>query len=248
MRRPALILVSCVVLHLALPSPALAWWDFFEQFSGPGRFYGWDIQTRLFCLIDEIPVKDAAGNRDSADKKTQTRAVIPTTIGIITSTCRAEEVDTTNMKKYKHRLSVDIAARFLWADDNPRFANGQRISLTTLEPVIWVALLNKFDKGDILSYGVGVGTYWFSSTEFPSFNGAFIEPVRLELHAPFVWRKHAWSAAIPRFQLGLATFPGGFETSAFAASPDVQPRISRDWVWNGAIAFDLSPVLKKLAP
>jgi hypothetical protein len=247
MRRTCVFLGSLLLL-LITPVPALAWWDFIEQFSGPGKFYGWDIQARLFCLIDEIPVKDADGNRDTPDKKTQTRAVVPTTIGIITSTCRTEEVDKENNKKYKHRLSVDIAARFLWADDNPRFANGERISLTTLEPIIWVALLNKFDKGDVLSYGFGVGTYWFSSTEFPSFNGAFIEPVRLELHAPFVWRKHTWSAAIPRFQLGLATFPGGFETSSFAASSDVQPRISRDWVWNGALAFDLSPLLKKLAP
>jgi len=68
------------------------------------------------------------------------------------------------------------------------------------------------------------------------------------VHAPFNWRKHTWSAAIPRFQLGVVAFPGGFETASFAASPDVPPRISRDWVLNGAIAFDLSPLLKKLAP
>lgn len=243
MRRIVSVCVPLAILGLGVPSPAFAWWDFFEQFSGPGKFYGWDIQSRLFCVLDAIPV-DKAGQR--APGQVTARAFVPSAIGIITSTCRPEEIE--GNTKYKQRLSVDVVARFVWADDNPRFANGQRISLTTLQPMIWIALLNKFDNWDILSYGFGAGAYWFSSTEFSSFNGAFIEPVRLELHAPFNWRRHPWSAAIPRFQLGLASFPAGFEAASFAASSDVPPRISRDWVLNGALTFDLSPLLKKLAP
>ena len=249
MRRTLFVLLCSAMVQVALVSPAFAWWDFFEQLSGPGKFYGWDLQGRVFCLVDEIPVKDDKGTTDDTKRdQIRPRAFVPTTIGIITSTCRAEEVDKGKNIKYKQRLSIDVAARFVWAEDNPRFANGQRISLTTLEPVIWVALLNKFDNWDILSYGFGAGAYWFSSKEFPSFNGAFIEPIRFELHAPFNWRKHLWSAAIPRFQYGVAVFPAGFETAAFAASPGVAPRISRDWVRNGSFAFDLSPLLQKLAP
>src|SRR5688572_27152525 len=183
MRRIVLVPVFLAIVGLGIPSPALAWWDFFEQFSGPGKFYGWDLQTRLFCVVDKIPV-DEKGTR--AEGQVQTEAFIPPVVGIITSTCRAEEVR--DKIKYKNRLSVDVVARFVWADDNPRFANGQRISLTTLAPMIWVGLLNKFDNWDILSYGVGGGVYWFSSTGFTGFNGAFIEPIRLEVHAPFNWR------------------------------------------------------------
>jgi hypothetical protein len=243
--RRTLLMVGCSAMVLVgMPSPAFAWWDFFEQLSGPGKFFGWDLQGRVFCLFDEIPVRDD-GQRD-ADKPIQTKAFVPSSIGIITSTCRPEEIK--DKIKYKQRLSVDLVSRFVWADDNPQFAHGQRISLTTFEPLVWIALLNKFDNWDILSYGFGGGTYWFSSTEFKSFNGAFLEPVRLEIHAPFNVRKHAWSAAIPRFQVGYAVFPAGFETASFAATSDTPVRISRDWVLNGALAFDLSPLLKHLAP
>jgi hypothetical protein len=41
-----------LLLQMAKPTPAHAWWEFIEPLSGPGRFYGWDIQVRLFCLVE----------------------------------------------------------------------------------------------------------------------------------------------------------------------------------------------------
>ncbi|HKE84929.1 MAG TPA: hypothetical protein VKB50_14305, partial [Vicinamibacterales bacterium] len=148
----------------------------------------------------------------------------------------------------KRRASFDIGARFMWADDNPAFANSQRISLTTLEPAVTIALLNRFEKADVVDFGFGAGWYWFSSTEFPAFSGAFLEPIRIEAHAPFVWRTHMWSAAIPRARFGVLVFPTGFERAAFAATDPLPARISRDWARTVALTWDLEPLLKHLQP
>ena len=249
MRRISAIGLCSLLLQVVVPSQAHAWWDIIEQLSGPGRFYGWDMQVRLLCLVDTIkPPADPT----QKPQVVATKFVIPPPIGIIISACQAES-ETKDEKgniteQKKRRLSVDLGARFVWAKDNPEFADGGRISLTTLEPSVSVPLLGKFERADILDYGFGAGVYWFSSTEFPSFNGAFLEPIRLELHAPFKWRVHGWSAAIPRARFGLMVFPAGFERAAFDATSPLPLRISRDWVKNFALDFDLEPLMKYLQP
>jgi hypothetical protein len=253
MRRVCQIVVFAALFQGLLVSPTYAWWDDVEHMSGPGRFFGWDLQARLFCAVDVIPVTSAEGKRDKEKdpREVETKTFIPTTIGIITSTCRPEEIKKDKdgqWIKQKNRLAIDVMTRFVKADDNPNFANGRRISLTTLQPQMSIALLNKFDNWDILDYGFGAGVYWFSSTEFPSFHGAFLEPIRFEVHAPFNWRRNAWSAAVPRGRVGYLVFPAGFETASWAAAPGIPPRISRDWVLNFGIDFDVSPLLAKLAP
>jgi hypothetical protein len=246
MRRIVGLFLCGLLLQCMVPSAAHAWWEFIEELSGPGRFYGWDIQLRVFCKTDEIPRKD---NERDQDKEIRTRNFVPGTIGILTSTCRPEEIKTTTdgTVQFKQRLAIDLGMRFLASDNDERFAKGERISLTMFHPSISMALLSKFDNWDILSLGFGGGAYWFSSREFDSFNGVFLEPARLEIHAPFNWRKETWSAAIPRVRVGYLVFPAGFNTALFAATADVPPRITRDWVYNLAVDFDLSPLLRKLA-
>ena len=71
-----------------------------------------------------------------------------------------------------------------------------------------------------MDYGFGAGAYWFSSTEFPSFSGAFLEPVRIEFHPTTNMKKeHPWAAAIPSVRLAYLVFPGVFETVRFGATP-----------------------------
>ena len=223
MRRVALTLVSTALMVVALPSPAAAWWEFLEELSGPGRFYGWDVDLRLFCLNDKF---DPTRSGDPTER-------VGPTAGAVVSACRGK-------KGYARRLAVNLGARFMWADDNPRFANGQRISFTTLEPAVSFNLLSKYPDRDFVDYGFGAGAYWFSSTEFPSFNGAFLEPIRIEIHPTTNMKQnHRWTAAIPMVRLGMLMFPGGFETASFAAAPGVPPRISRDWAFNAGIFFDL---------
>jgi hypothetical protein len=262
MRRVCTVIACSIVLQGVFASHATAWWDGVEHMSGPGPFYGWDISLRLFCIVESTVLPEAAdkdgkkgdakdGKKDpqkavnTGDQKL--RFVVPPPIGIIMSTCKAEgdEPQDKPIMRTRRRAAFDIGARFVWAVDNPDFANGERISLTTLEPSVSVPLFTKYNKGDVLDLGFGAGVYWISSTEFQSFHGAFLEPVRLDVHAPYVWRKHTWSAAIPRARFGLLVFPSGFERAAFAPRVTTPARISRDWVKTVAIDFDLEPLLKK---
>jgi hypothetical protein len=55
MRRIYGALVLAILLQLAAPGPALGWWENIEPWSGPGWWKGFDIDARLFCLVDNIP-------------------------------------------------------------------------------------------------------------------------------------------------------------------------------------------------
>ena len=216
--------VVCIVLALVilLPVPAHAWWEYIEALSGPGKFYGWDIQIRLFCVVE------ADGG--------QTERIAPSSIGVILSAC-------TDARGRARRFSVDLGARFMSAKD-PEFANGQPIQLTTLSPAISMNLLSKWPKWDFIDYGFSGGAYWFSSTEFPSFSGAILEPVRFEFHPTTEMKKSKWSAAVPVVRVGWIIFPGGFERSQFAPLNPLPARIARDKPFNLSIAFDLEALLR----
>ena len=234
MRKPLVAVVAGLFLQLALPAPAQAWWELLEELSGPGKFYGWDIQLRLLCVI-QTPTSE---KRADGKPVTRTEKVFPTAIGVLVAACPVKPGST-------RRAAFDVGARFLSADNNPRFANGERISLTTLEPSVSVNLLASHPDWDFVDYRFGAGAYWFSSPEFPSFNGAFLEPVRFEFHPTSKMKQaNPWTALIPVLHVGVLLFPGGFETAQFAASPEVPPRISRDWAFSAGVFLDLEGLFK----
>jgi hypothetical protein len=241
MSRFSLRVAFAVGLLLMLPGRAHAWWDFIEQLSGPGPFYGWDVEVRLFCVVDKVDTGAPAGTPRVLEEDRR----MALTVGAVVSACRVKKRDLAQPNiYYVRRLAVDIGARVVWADDNPQFANGQRISLTTLQPTISINLLSKWPDRDFVDYAFGAGAFWFSSSEFPSFSGAFIEPVRLEIHPTTKMKENRWAALIPSVRAGYIMFPAGFETARFAASPDVPPRISRDWVFNTGVFFDLEGLFR----
>ena len=129
MRRVCAIALCSTLCLLVLPERANAWWDIIEELSGPGRFYGWDLDLRLFCLNDKVDATRAGTNAPDTER-------VGPTVGAVVSACRVK-------KGYARRLGVNLGARFLKADDNSRFANGERISLTTLEPAISFNLLSR---------------------------------------------------------------------------------------------------------
>ena len=235
MRRIWMVLVCCALAQLSVPTRADAWWDFVEQFSGPGPFKGFDVESRLVCFVDK-PV-------DSANPAPRTEIRAFAVPGILYSACKLKDYE-----GERRRASIDFGMRFVWKGDDLRFANGHRISLTTTEPAVSWRVINvssgsRWEKWDVFDYGVGVGFYWISSTEFRSVRGGFLEPVRLDFHAPPTAK---WGFRIPAVRYGLLVFPGGFEPGAFGAKPDVAHRISRDWVNTFSIYADLEPLLNKL--
>ena len=232
--------LSCALGILLLASaPAHAWWDFIEQLSGPGPFYGWDVEVRLFCVVDKIDT--TPGNERVLPADPHPRSAV----GVLVSACTVpKRKDKASPTYHTRRLAIDVGARVMWADDNPQFANGQRISLTTLEPSITINLLSRWPNKDFVDYAFGAGAFWFSSTEFPSFSGAFLEPVRFEFHTTTKMKENKWVALVPSVRVGYLMFPSGFETARFAAAPGVAPRISRDWVFNAGVFFDLEGLFR----
>jgi hypothetical protein len=53
--RHLVIATCCVVVQLAAPAPAQAWWEWIDQLSGPGPFTGWDFQWRMVCIPETRP-------------------------------------------------------------------------------------------------------------------------------------------------------------------------------------------------
>jgi hypothetical protein len=254
MRCTYVLLIGLGFLVVA-PAPALAWWDFIEQFSGPRKFWGPDIQLRLFCVVETtkqvtrfVPdpnfVPDATKKQTppqviqaSDERVTEGRAAAP--VGVMLSLCRVDP-----SKDEKQRLMFDLGARFMKSgryegDPTPDFANGETIHFTTLEPAVMVPLLGQ-QRGWRLDYGFGAGVYWFSSEGFPSFNGAFLEPIRFDFRIPL--SKTGFPAAIVR--AGVLHFPAGFDEQAWAGTSS---RIAAEWVPVYSVFVDLTPPTLDLA-
>jgi hypothetical protein len=148
--------------------------------------------------------------------------------GVIYSACRLHPGE-------RRRAAFDVGMRFFWTNDD-RYASGERISLTTVEPAFAWSVFNN-TAYDVLDYGLGAGFYWISSKAFPSVSGGFLEPARFDLHFPtnFV-KSNTMTRKVIRslvFRVGYLTFPGGFEPDAFLAdplNPETHRRIGRDWV------------------
>ena len=244
MRRICTLIGSAIVL-LAVPAPSYAWWEFLEEFSGPRKFYGWDIQMRVFCLVDKVEAQQVT--RDGRTKTVrvvqETERQVPSAIGVLLSTCKVQRSPDRTKTHYARKMSVDLGVRFLHSEDS-QFANGERIDFTTLEPSISINLFSRWPSIDFLDYGFGAGAYWFSSTEFQSFNGAFLEPIRFEFHTTTAMKQKGWASLVPSVRVGWLNFPAGFETAAWAAAPGIAPRIGSDWVFNLGIFFDLEPLLR----
>jgi hypothetical protein len=223
MRRFFAAVVCSVALQAILPAPAHGWWERIEDWSGPGPFFGLTVDARLVCF--------------GTDAKNQP---LIASGGLVFSACRLNENE-------KRRASIDLGMRFLSAKDNPDYANGQEITLTTLEPSFsWRVIDN--DNWDFFDYGIGAGIYWVSSEAFPSVRGSFLEPLRLDIHATTAMTANGrWWAGIPILRIGLLVFPAGHETTSFApTTAEAAKRIPREKVWSIGIAADLEPLLRRI--
>ena len=258
MRRCWAIVVGLVLVQVLVPSSAYAWWDFIEAFSGPRKFWGPDVQLRLFCLVetekdvltyvmpDPDPKNDEKKNPRAAviqstrEFKPEMRSAVP--VGVIVSLCKADP-----KKNERQRLAFDLGFRFMksnhYEGDTNAFANGETIHFTTLEPAVMFPLVGKQD-GLRLDYGFGAGVYWFSSKGFQSFHGAFLEPVRLDLRIP-VSEQHWLRAVVAR--AGWLHFPAGFDPQAWGGSAGTSSRIGAEWVRTYSVFAEITPVAEDVA-
>jgi hypothetical protein len=237
--------LCAVLLELAVPSSAHAWWEYIEQLSGPGKFYGWDLQFRVYCVVDTVKNTKKSGETNTIE---ETKRFTPSSAGIVISFCRPQKKEVNKADAdietyYARRLSVDIATRFLSAKDDD-FAHGQPIDLTILEPSVSMNLLNRWPKWDFVDVGGGAGVYWFASTEFPTFSGFILDPARIEFHPTTAMKESKWSALVPMVRLSWPVFVTGFERAKFVPREPLPLRIGRDAPFNLSLSFDLETLFR----
>jgi hypothetical protein len=244
MRRVSVVLASLFAV-VVLPSPAFAWWDFIEQFSGPEKFRGPDIQFRLFCNVETDKqvvsyTEPADQNRELPQIRVKTEREsefrTPSPVGMLLGVCPIRDD-----KKERTRMAFDLGVRFMWSgkydgDTNAEFGNGHTIFFNTVEPTVVFPIAVK--KSFRVEYAFGAGAYWFSSEGFDSFHGWFVEPARANVYIPLP-QKYAFV-----FSVGALVFPGGFDATAFAGDASHNDRIAAEVVPVISIAADLTPAAK----
>jgi hypothetical protein len=58
MRRFVVIILCALSFLVTIPAPAHAWWDWLDEYTGRGPFWGPDIQFRLLCVNDSLPERE----------------------------------------------------------------------------------------------------------------------------------------------------------------------------------------------
>ncbi len=140
--------------------------------------------------------------------------------GFILSSCRLDENE-------RRRAAIDLSMRFVWTGDERFVPEGEKIYMTTVEPAFSWSVFDDANH-DFVDYGIGAGFYWIAADRFPTVSGGFLEPIRLDFHAPSNAPKALQWFVV---RTGLLVFPGGFAPDAFPLlSGAPNSRISRDVV------------------
>jgi hypothetical protein len=262
MRRLSSILFVGVVLAMA-PSPAYAWWEKIDPFSGPGPFSGFSVEARIFCFNQTLPKKiNPATNREEVDGVDDLQKKNFT--GLTLSACPIHPGEV-------RRASIDLGLRLLkYADSKnstncaegraaaTQWAGCNTMSMVTLVPTLsWRVFANpRHDWLDFVDLSFGGGVYWFSSDGskpggFDSFAGIILEPGRIDIHAPTALTKGkgGWAWAIPAVRFGLAVFPAGFQPNAFGPQlvGEKAGRIGAEWRHTIAIFGDLEAIVRRFS-
>ena len=75
----------------------------------------------------------------------------------------------------------------------------------------------------------------------------FLEPVRFEFHGTSMNEGARWAAAIPRLRVGMLVYSREvLKRRRLPRLPECPPRISRDWVLNVGLFFDIGALAEAL--
>src|ERR1700681_288951 len=119
MRRVCVSLVCCLLVQIALPPSALAWWGWWDELSGPGKFRGFQIDTRVLCfgsrpnpnaLAQLAAGQAAAANDDFLTVKGSLPAELRTAVDSPESPTRGDLPDT--IRQFLQSLPPDLTVKF----------------------------------------------------------------------------------------------------------------------------------------
>ena len=197
MRRLCLPLILCAVFLSVLATPAHAIsWEFINDLSGPGPFYGFENEARVWCFGGEPP------------PEVSTKVVGGVKWGCLSGT------------KLKHKGPINFTAAYDFGQKNnlsyepPKV--GKRVDILRLGPSIEWALRDR-------TVEVSAGVEWdhFLGSGFGNFSRLAV-PLIVDLK-PFVTDRTDTSnklANIVTVQFGVLIIPSAFDSARdFGASP-----------------------------
>ena len=235
MHRYCISLLSVVLLLLGTATPGFAWWDYLEQFSGPGPTpFGGDVQFRVFCYPDsDQPQPPVHSGRD-----------VGRLGGAFISLCLNRRDKHVPERRV---VSFDVGVLAAWIPPDEDFAQNKSVWFTSVTPAVMWSFIPSPRK-DFVDYGFGVGVYRFISGGFTPFSGVYLEPLRFDFHAPTETRYgdadgiRRWlRRTVVRFSPML--FLDGFEEDAFRPSPARRKAPRTEWVPVLSVYIDLEGVL-----
>jgi hypothetical protein len=267
MRRLCVTLILSTILPLAAPQRADAFWRWLDELSGPGKFYGAELDIRIVCKT--APAK--AGDYDSdlltalQDLEAQAEAKLaPLTKAQKTllmpgvgTPCLVYGKKLTERRQASFNVVVgyQLAKRtnLVYADDLNRppgdLAPERNIYNFSVRPTGWWRWARSFEVG------AGVGVYWLWGTDSKSFVKVTFEPqFDLKPLALINDLRGKKPKGIPDSQFdqlisirgGFTRFPG-FEAQEFHAakfrSGDLE--IGVEWVKSISLIIDLEPAFRQ---
>jgi hypothetical protein len=247
MRRLGLALTLCLLAHLALPSPAHAWWHWIDELSGPGPFNGFEVDLRLVCFSEQVATKKVDEERD--DNQRLKKAMLA---GSLPPGCRFKPVPLENQR----RASLNLDVAYLWANrSNLQYADQGRhsVHLFILRPTFWVRPARSIEVG------AGVSLYHFDGNSFNAFSRVVIEPLIFDLK-PLALIRDAlgqsdkndlrdhpdsqWDLLVS-LRFGMAFIPKGFDATDFGAIPGTY-HTPHDFLPTVSLFLDWDPIARRL--
>ena len=220
--RHLLIVTCCVVVQLAAPAPAHAWWDWIDQLSGPGPFTGWDVQWRVKCIPDTRPGAEdlRLDNIESAGRRALARA--------LGSGCLFEP-----------HLNPQGSANFAFGQvysvrNELKYAPGvdkPRVTMTKFEPSLSMFL----DTTKYVEITRGLGVMMVSGSGFDSFQHFYWTPLRVTITPG----QKALSV-----RLGFIIMPKGFDAADFGAIPGTF-HTDKEVLGTASLSIDLARLGKR---
>jgi hypothetical protein len=223
MRRRAVWLAMATLSLFLSASPAYAQgWRWLEKLSGPGDFYGFELDVKVWCHYDEVA---ADPNVMEQRSKYRSFAISPPCLiknpkaqnTVAVDSKLRQSTDSEKRLDLEKRIDVvGLSVSYVRGSSDLVYADStadRSVQITALEGFYDHRLSRTLQRIEI---GVAAGVNWFGS-EADSFVRASIEPrVTLRL---FDLTKGGEYLGTANLRLGALFFTGGFTAADFGAIP-----------------------------
>jgi hypothetical protein len=190
--------IFVVLFVLLMPARAHAWWDWLDQLSGPGPFWGWDLQYRVICIKDT--------DQDGAD-------------------VRLTNIKDSGLQRFARfagvgcvfdkdknpvaSLNVTVGQFYAFKNDIQPDKTRDRVTMTRFEPSFSVFV----DRQKIVELQSGLGMMIVHGPAFDHFERFYWKPIQLNI-TPVASK----NVRGPTFGIGVIIIPAGFDASNFGAT------------------------------